>query len=72
MELLLTNHKQTPTHEPMKHDAVKLSTKLTTSLNCKRYRTSGMLIHQQNPYASRSRRCTGRREAQCRELPNKV
>jgi hypothetical protein len=54
------------------HNAIKQSTKLITSLNFKRYGLSGILIHQQNSYATRSRQCTGRREAQSREPANKV
>jgi hypothetical protein len=46
--------------------------KLIISLHSKRYRQSGILIHQQNSYAPRSRRCTGRREAQNPEPVNKV
>jgi hypothetical protein len=42
------------------------------ALNSKRYRPSGILSHRQNSYASRSKRRTGRREAQSRELVNKV
>jgi hypothetical protein len=32
-------------------------------LHSKRYWRTGILIHQQNPYAPHSRQCTGRREA---------
>jgi hypothetical protein len=41
--------------------------KLFISLHSKYYRLSGKLIHWQNSYAPRSRRCTGRREAQSSE-----
>jgi hypothetical protein len=41
---------------------------LITSPHSKRYR----LIHRRNLYVSRSRRCTGRREAQSRKPVNKV
>jgi hypothetical protein len=62
---LLTN--QTNSHAwttmiTVKHNAVKLSTKLITSLNSKRYQPSSILIHWQNLYAPCSRRCTGRHE----------
>jgi hypothetical protein len=42
-----------------------------TALNSK-HGPSGILIHQQNSYSPRSKRRTGRREAQSRELVNKV
>jgi hypothetical protein len=51
---------------------MRWSAKLIIYLNSKRYRPSGMLIHRQNSYAYRSRRCTGRREAQSREPVNRV
>jgi hypothetical protein len=60
--LLLTNHKQTPTHEPhcspwnKYRQAVHM---LITSLHSLRYRPTGMMIHRQNSYAPRSQRCTG-------------
>jgi hypothetical protein len=56
----------------VKHNAVKRSTELITSLHSKSYRPSGILIHRQNSYALRSRRRTGRHEAQSRESVNKV
>jgi hypothetical protein len=46
----------------VKHNAVKWSTKLITSLNSKCYRPSGILIHLKNSYVPRIRRCPGRRE----------
>jgi hypothetical protein len=54
----------------MKRNAIKLSTELIASLNSKYYRPSGMLIHRQNSYSTRSRRCIGYREAQSREPVN--
>jgi hypothetical protein len=41
--------------------------KVRTFLHSERYRLSDMLIHQQNSYAPRSKRRTGRRDAQGRE-----
>jgi hypothetical protein len=55
----------------VKHNAVKRPTKFITSINCKSYRPSGMLIHRQNSYAPRSRLCAGPRESQNREPVNK-
>jgi hypothetical protein len=49
------------------HNAVRRSVKLITSLDSKRYRPSGILIHRQKSYASRSRWYTIRREAQSLE-----
>jgi hypothetical protein len=45
--------------------------KLITSLHSKRYRPSGMLIHQQNSYAPQNKRRTGHHEVQSHELVNK-
>jgi hypothetical protein len=44
--------------------------KLIIFLHSKRYRPSSMLSHRQNSRALRGRRCTGRGEAQSRELVN--
>jgi hypothetical protein len=41
-------------------------------LNSKRYRPSSILIHRQNLYAPRSRRCNGRHEVQSRKAVNRV
>jgi hypothetical protein len=60
---------RTAHRETQYHQAVH---KLITSLHCKRYRPSGMLIHRQNSYAPCSWRYTGRREAQSRERINKI
>jgi hypothetical protein len=42
--------------------------KVRTSLHSERYRPSGMLTHRQNSYMPRSKRRTGRREAQSRGI----
>jgi hypothetical protein len=55
----------------VKHNTVNWSTNLITSLHSERYRPSGTLIHWQNSYMPRSRRCTGRREAHRRKPINK-
>jgi hypothetical protein len=61
--LLLTNHNchACTALLAVKHNVVKLSTKLITSLNSKHYRPLGILIYRQNSYAPRGRRCTDRR-----------
>jgi hypothetical protein len=56
----------------MKHNADKRSTELMTSCHSKRYRSSDILNHRQNSYAPRSRRCTGRLEAQSRNRRAKL
>jgi hypothetical protein len=55
----------------MKHNAVKQSTKLITSLHSKHYWPSGILIHWQNSYAPCRRQYIGHHEAQCRKPANK-
>jgi hypothetical protein len=45
---------------------------IINAFNSKRYWPSGILIHRQNSYAPRSKRRTGRREAQSCELVKKV
>jgi hypothetical protein len=60
---LLTNHKfpwmNRAAH--LKHNAITRPTKLITSLHSKHHKPLNILIHLQNSYAPRSRRCTGRR-----------
>jgi hypothetical protein len=55
----------------MRHNVIKQSTKLITSLKSKRYRPSDILIQQQNLYAPHSQQCTSRQEAQSSEPVNK-
>jgi hypothetical protein len=55
----------------MKHNAVKWSTKLITSLKSKCYRSSGILIHWQNMYVTRSQMCTDHHKAKSKETVNK-
>jgi hypothetical protein len=46
--------------------------KLITSFHSKRFWSSGLLIHRQNSYEPRSKRCTGRREKHSREPVNNI
>jgi hypothetical protein len=69
--LLLTNCKQTPTHE-LHCSPWNIMPSSSPQVNYFPYRSSGMLIHRQNSNAPRSKRCTGRREAQSHEPVNKV